>query len=114
MPDKRTPVKVGLTAEENAHISRQAQALGMDRSTLMRLRALGDPTVGSKSAATPLAPLTLRQYQNAVTAASRAARGCAPRPVLEAIAAAVLCSIHEETSLPANKPRDTNPAQTVG
>lgn len=114
MPDKRTPVKVGLTAEENAHITRQAQALGMDRSTLMRLRALGDPTVASKGSAARVPPMTLKQYQNAVAAASRAARGCAPRPVLEAIAAAVLCSIHEETSLPANEPRDTNPAQTVG
>lgn len=114
MPDKRTPVKVGLTAEENAHISRQAQALGMDRSTLMRLRALGDPTVAGKGSGGSAAHFTLRQYQNAVAAASRAARGCAPRPVLEAIAAAVLCSIHEETSPRANEPGDTNPAQTVG
>lgn len=114
MPEKRTPVKVGLTAEENAHITRQAQALGMDRSTLMRLRALGDPTVASKGSGEPVPPMTLRQYQNAVAAASRAARGCAPRPVLESIAAAVLCSIHEETSPASNKPGDAEPAQTVG
>lgn len=114
MPDKRTPVKVGLTTEENAHITRQAQALGMDRSTLMRLRALGDPTVARKGPGGPAAHFSLRQYQNAVTAACRAARGCAPRPVLEAIAAAVLCSIHDETTGTSDQSRPSSDPQTVG
>lgn len=95
--DKRTPVKVGLTAEENAHITRQAQQLGMDRSTLIRLRALGDPTVVSNPAVGSPAPFSLVAYQNAVTAACRAARGSAPRPVLECIAAAVLNSLYGQT-----------------
>ena len=112
MSEKRTPVKVGLTAEENAHLTRQAQALGMDRSTLMRLRALGDPCVGSEAAKPALAPLTLRQYQKAVTAALRAASGSCSRPIVEAITAAVLCSIHDKTQ--ANQPADQFPSQPVG
>ena len=91
MADKRTAVKVGLTAAENAHITRQAQALGMDRSTLMRLRALGDPSTGVSAAA---APITLQTYQRAVQAALAASRGCAPRPIIEAIAAAVLNTVY--------------------
>lgn len=100
--DKRTPVKVGLTADENAHITRQAQQLGMDRSTLIRLRALGDPTVAPNAAAGGPAPFSLVAYQNAVTAACRAARGSAPRPVLEAIAAAVLNSLHDQAQTQAH------------
>lgn len=89
-------MKVGLTAAENAHITRQAQALGMDRSTLMRLRALGDPATGSKAA---LAPLTLKGYQNAVQAALAASCGCAPRTVIEAIAAAVLNTVYGKSQI---------------
>jgi len=93
LTEKRTAVKVGLTPAENEHITRQAQALGMDRSTLMRLRALGDPSV---AATAHVAPLTLKSYHNAVAAALRASRGCAPRPIIEAIAAAVLNTVHEK------------------
>lgn len=107
MTEKRTPVKVGLTAEENAHITRQAQALGMDRSTLMRLRALGDPSIDARP---PLPPFTLGQYQKAVTAALRAASGSCPRSIVEAVTAAVLCSIHEIS----DQPRNPKPPQTVG
>lgn len=114
MSEKRTPVKVGLTAEENMHITRQAQALGMDRSTLMRLRALGDPTVFGKGSGGSVAHFTQRQYQKAVAAASRAARGCAPRPVLEAIAAAVLCSFHDQATGTTDQSGTSNDPQTVG
>jgi len=96
----RNPVKVSLTEAENTHITRQAQALGMDRSTLMRLRALGDPAVGSKP---PTPPLTLDAYHRAVQAALGASRGCAPRPIIEAVAAAVLNSLyhpHVKTQTP--------------
>ena len=41
--EKRTPVKVYLTAEENDHLTRQAKALDIERGQLIRLRALGDP-----------------------------------------------------------------------
>jgi len=90
--EKRTDVKVALTAAENAHITRQAQALGMHRSTLMRLRALGDPAVGAGGS---VAPLTLNGYHRAVQAALGASRGCAPRPIIEAIAAAVLNTVYQ-------------------
>jgi hypothetical protein len=97
LADKRTAVKVGLTAAENAHITRQAQALGMDRSTLMRLRALGDPAVGAKRRCSGFSsPLTT--YHRAVQAALAASRGCAPRPIIEAIAAAVLNTIYKPTT----------------
>ena len=109
MTDKRTAVKVGLTAEENAHITRQAQALGMDRSTLMRLRALGDPAVAANAAA---APLTLKTYQNAVQAALAASRGCAPRPIIEAIAAAVINAVHVKPQTAQSQP--TGVAHTDG
>lgn len=95
MSEKRTAVKVGLTAAENAYITRQAQALGMDRSTLMRLRALGDPAVGAGGS---VAPLTLNAYHRAVQAALSASRGCAPRPIIEAIAAAVLNTVYKPTT----------------
>ena len=101
MSEKRTAVKVGLTPAENEHITRQAQALGMDRSTLMRLRALGDPAVASNAVA---APLTLASYHRAVQAALAASRGCAPRPIIEAIAAAVIASLHGKTKTTANQP----------
>ena len=101
MSEKRTAVKVGLTPAENEHITRQAQALGMDRSTLMRLRALGDPAVASGAVA---APFTLRQYHAAVQDALAASRGCAPRPIIEAIAAAVIASLHGKTKTTANQP----------
>jgi hypothetical protein len=101
MSEKRTAVKVGLTPAENEHITRQAQALGMDRSTLMRLRALGDPAVASNPVA---APLTLNGYHRAVQAALAASRGCAPRPIIEAIAAAVIASLHGKTKTTANQP----------
>jgi cobalamin synthase len=97
LADKRTAVKVGLTAAENAHITRQAQTLGMDRSTLMRLRALGDPSTGVGAAA---APITLQTYQRAVQAALAASRGCAPRPIIEAIAAAVINAVHVKPQTP--------------
>ena len=92
MTEKRTAVKVGLTAAENAHITRQAQALGMDRSMLMRLRALGDPSTGVGGS---VAPLTLSAYHRAVQAALAASCGCAPRPIIEAVAAAVLNTVYQ-------------------
>jgi hypothetical protein len=98
MAEKRTAVKVYLTSQENDHLTRQAKALDIERGQLIRLRALADPTVARKAPGAQAAHFTLKQYQNAVAAASRAARGSAPRPVLESIAAAVLCSIHEETN----------------
>jgi len=101
MSEKRTAVKVGLTPAENEHITRQAQALGMDRSTLMRLRALGDPAVSPGASA---APLTLKGYQRAVQAALAASRGCAPRPIIEAIAAAVIASLYGKTQTTQNRP----------
>jgi cobalamin synthase len=100
LADKRTAVKVSLTAAENAHITRQAQALGMDRSTLMRLRALDDPSTGVSAAA---APITLQTYQNAVQAALAASRGCAPRPIIEAIAAAVINAVHVKPQTPSSQ-----------
>lgn len=112
MPEKRTAVKVSLTDAENAHITRQAEALGMDRSTLMRLRALGDPAVASK---TPAPPLTLAAYHRAVQAALGASRGCAPRPIIESVAAAVLNSLyqpHVKTQTPT--PIPAGAAQTDG
>lgn len=112
--EKRTPVKVYLTAEENDHLTRQAKQLNLERGVLIRLRALGDPTIAGKGSVASPAHFTLKQYQKAVTAASRAARGCAPRPVLESIAAAVLCSIHEETVLTDNSAGDPGATQTVG
>jgi hypothetical protein len=104
LTDKRTAVKVGLTADENAHITRQAQALGMDRSTLMRLRALGDPAVAANAAA---APLTLQTYHRAVQAALAASRGCAPRPIIEAIAAAVINAVHVKPQTQAGRTAGT-------
>ena len=101
MTEKRTAVKVGLTPDENAHITRQAQALGMDRSTLMRLRALGDPSVSPQAVS---APLTLKTYQDAVRAALAASRGCAPRPIIEAIAAAVIASLHGKPQTTQSQP----------
>ncbi len=84
--------KVTLTPDERDHLDAQAKALSMSRSELMRLRALGDPSVGSRA---ELPPLTLCQYQRAVTAALKAAQGACSRITVEAITAAVLCSIHE-------------------
>ena len=109
MTEKRTAVKVGLTPDENAHITRQAQALGMDRSTLMRLRALGDPAVSPNASA---APLTLKGYHRAVQAAVAASRGCAPRPIIESIAAAVIASLYAKTKITQNPPAGI--AQTDG
>ena len=107
MSEKRTAVKVGLTADENAHITRQAQALGMDRSTLMRLRALGDPAVGASGS---VAPLTLNAYHRAVQAALTASRGCAPRPIIESIAAAVLNIIYKPPTSDKPQTPAANPA----
>ena len=110
MTEKRTAVKVGLTAAENAHLTRQAQQLGMDRSTLMRLRALGDPSV----AASPLsAPITLKDYQRAVQAALAASRGCAPRPILEAVTAAVITAIHQPHDKTQNPSPDARAAAST-
>jgi len=103
----RVEVKVYLTPEERDHLDAQAQALNLNRSQLMRLRALGDPTPGSPAA---LPPLSLRQYQNAVTAALKASNGSCSRPIVEAIAAAVLCSVYE----PPNKRSNASHPQTVG
>ena len=108
MTEKRTAVKVGLTAAENAHITRQAQALGMDRSTLMRLRALGDPATGSKGS---MPPLTLNAYHRAVQAALSASCGCAPRPIIEAVAAAVLNTVYNPTT---NAQTQTTASHTAG
>jgi hypothetical protein len=108
MSEKRTAVKVGLTAAENAHITRQAQALGMDRSTLMRLRALGDPAVGASGS---VAPLTLNAYHRAVQAALAASCGCAPRPIIESIAAAVLNTVYQPTT---NAQTQTTASNTAG
>jgi hypothetical protein len=109
LTEKRTAVKVGLTPAENEHITRQAQALGMDRSTLMRLRALGDPAVSPNAAA---APLTLNAYHRAVQAALAASCGCAPRPIIESVAAAVINALHAKPQTPATRPAGA--AQTDG
>ena len=101
MSEKRTAVKVGLTPAENEHITRQAQALGMDRSTLMRLRALGDPAVGPNAVA---APLTLKQYQDAIRAALAASRGCAPRPIVEAMTASIINTLYAKPQTPQIRP----------
>jgi hypothetical protein len=100
-------VKVYLTPEEREHLDAQAKALNLNRSQLMRLRALGDPTPGSLAV---LPPLSLRQYQSAVTAALKASNGSCSRPVVEAIAAAVLCSVYE----PSDKRSNASHPQTVG
>jgi hypothetical protein len=100
-------VKVYLTPEEREHLDAQAKALNLNRSQLMRLRALGDPAPGAHP---PLRSLSLRQYQNAVTAALRASNGSCSRPIVEAITAAVLCSVYE----PPNKQPSPSPSQTVG
>ena len=92
MTEKRTAVQVGLTAAENAHLTRQAQELGMDRSTLMRLRALDAPPAGVGATA---APITLQTYHRAVQAALAASRGCAPRPIIEAIAASIINTVYQ-------------------
>ena len=99
-------VKVYLTTEEREHLDVQARALNLNRSQLMRLRALGDPAMGLQPSSSPI---SLRQYQNAVTAALRASNGSCSRPIVEAIAAAVLCSFHESP----NKRTSANPSQTV-
>ena len=99
--------KVSLTPDERDHLDAQAKALNMSRSELMRLRALGDPSVGSRPA---LPPLTPRQYQDAVTAALRASQGSCSRITVEAIAAAVLCSIHEIS----DQPRNPSHPESVG
>lgn len=112
--EKRTPVKVYLTAEENDHLIRQAKALDIERGQLIRLRALGDPTIAGKAPATPTAHFSLKTYQNAVTAASRAARGCAPRAILESIAAAILCSIHADDQTQTTVARPIGASQTDG
>ena len=46
-------VKVLLTHEERDHIDAQAKALNLSRSSLMRLRALGDPAPGVQPSARP-------------------------------------------------------------
>ena len=101
MTEKRTAVKVGLTPAENEHITRQAQALGMDRSTLMRLRALGDPAVAPSAVA---APLTLKQYQDAIRAALATSRGCAPRPIVEAMTASIINTLYAKPQTPQARP----------
>jgi len=88
----RIEVKVSLTAEERDHLDKQAKAVNLSRSGLIRLRALGDPAPGGTP---PQPPLTLKQYQRAVIAALKAAQGSCSRHTVEAITAAVLCSIHE-------------------
>ena len=103
----RIVAKVSFTPEERDHLDAQAKALKLSRSELVRLRALGDPPPGVQP---ELPPLTLKQYQNAVTAALKASQGSCPRNVVEAIAAAVLCSIHEK----ADKPGNHSHPQAVG
>jgi len=103
----RIAVKVYLTPDETEHLDRQAEALNLNRSQLMRLRALGDPAPGVQ----PHSPtITLKRYQSAVTAALKASNGSCSRPIVEAITAAVLCSVHETP----NKQPSSNPSQTVG
>lgn len=99
--------KVSLTPDERDHLDAQAKALSMSRSELMRLRALGDPSVGSRA---ELPPLTLCQYQRAVTAALKAAQGACSRITVEAVTAAVLCSIHD---IP-NQSRNPSHPESVG
>jgi len=103
----RIVAKVSLTTDERDHLDVQAKTLNLSRSELIRLRALGDPAPGSAS--TP-PPISLRQYQGAVTAALKASNGSCSRPIVEAIAAAVLCSVYE----PPNKRSDTSHPQAVG
>jgi len=101
----KTEVKVLLTPEERDHLDSQAKALNLSRSSLMRLRALGDPSAGAQPA--PPA-LTVRKYQKAVTSALKAANGSAPRHVVEAIVAAVVCAIYDKEQEP------SKPAQAAG
>ena len=92
MSEKRNSVKVYLTAKEQDVLDQQAKALGLSRGKLIRDRALGAPTSPSDAA---MPAMTLRQYQNGVRAALAASQGCAPRPIIEAIAAAVICAAHK-------------------
>ena len=101
----RIVAKVSFTPEERDHLDVQAKALKLSRSELVRLRALGDPTPGVQPA--PPA-LTVRKYQKAVTSALKAANGSAPRHVVEAIVAAVVCAIYDKEQEP------SKPAQAAG
>lgn len=95
----RVVVKVSLSTEERDHIDTQAKALNLSRSVLMRLRALGDPSVEPKASKPPL---TVREYQGAVMAALRASNGSCSRPIVEAITAAVICAVHDSPDKQAN------------
>ena len=106
----RIAVKVYLSPEETEHLDRQAAALNLNRSQLIRLRALGDPSVGSQEPSGSSETISLRQYQDAVTAALKAASGACSRPVVEAITASVLVSVYASP----NQSRHPNPPQTVG
>ena len=106
----RIAVKVYLSPEETEHLDRQAAALNLNRSQLIRLRALGDPSVDPQATAKATPPISLRQYQDAVTAALKAASGACSRPVVEAITASVLVSVYASP----NQSRHPNPPQTVG
>jgi len=110
MTEKRVAVKVYLSPDETEHLDRQAAALNLNRSQLIRLRALGDPSVGSEAVAAPVPPVSLRQYQGAVTAALKAASGACSRPIVEAVTAAVLVSLHASP----NQSRNPSHPQTVG
>ena len=106
----RIAVKVYLSPEETEHLDRQAAALSLHRSQLIRLRALGDPSVDPQATAEAMPPISLRQYQGAVTAALKAASGACSRPVVEAITAAVLVSVYASPE----QPRNPDHPQTVG
>jgi len=68
----------------------------MERGQLIRLRALGDPAVGSEHVS---APVTLSDYHRAVQAALAASHGCAPRPIIESIAASVINAVYNKRQI---------------
>jgi len=86
MSSKRLETKVFLTPTEREALDREAARLKITRGQLIRERA-----TGSSLGAQPPSPAT---YARAVERAARTVSGV-PRPHLEAIVAAVVCTLSE-------------------
>lgn len=79
-------LRIPVSEDERATLTRQANAEGITRTELLRQRVLGASTA-------PLRPFSLSDYQRIVQAALKGSNGAITRTVAEAIAGTIITSL---------------------
>ena len=82
----RLDLRIPVSEDERAMLTREADAEGITRAELLRQRVLGGATA-------PVRPFNLSDYQRIVQAALKGSNGAISRTVAEAIAGTIITTL---------------------